>query len=151
MFLVLKSFGIQVEPDSTNCKQEDQQELQEYDTSNINVQVKSKGSDPTDINDWVTQEFTPVPLKYTFSPIANLFQKQFIDDKGYQNSVGDPINSTAIRQWFVPLYYNYCQTMDMNCDVPHGCGYDDKCPLDSLCSGSDLESHECTGINFLCH
>ena len=103
-----KVFGIQVEPNSNNCDTNDQQELQEYTTTDVNVQIKSKGSDPTNISDWATQDFTPVPLKYTFSPIANIFQEQFIEKINYKNGDGEPINSTAIRQWFVPLYYNYC-------------------------------------------
>ena len=142
-----KIFGIPVEPDSTSCKTEDQTELNTYTTADFNHQVISKGSDPTNIEEWATQEFTPIPLKYRFSPIANLFQKVFIDDKGYTNSAGEVINSTAIRMWFVPLYYDYCVTMGLDCSVPKGCGIDDQCPFDTLCNGTADEPHECTGEN----
>jgi len=139
-----KAFGIPVEPDTTSCKTEDQSELNTYASADFNHQIVSKGSDPTNIKDWATQEFTPIPLKYRFSPIANLFQKVFIDDKGYSNSAGEVVNSTAIRMWFVPLYYDYCVTMELDCTEPKGCGYDDQCPFDTLCTGTADEPHECS-------
>jgi MAC/Perforin domain. len=140
-----KVFGIQVNPGTSQCTAEDQSVLNSFSSSDVTVRTVTRGSDPTTIDEWATQEFTPVPLKYMFSPVPNIFLPQFIDNKGLTNLAGEVINSTQIRQWFVPLYYNYCETMDINCVEPHGCGFDDKCPLDAICIGEPTVPHECEG------
>ena len=140
-----KVFGIPLDPSTSQCTEEDQSTINSFSNSDVTVKTVTRGSDPTTIDDWATQEFTPVPLKYLFSPIPNIFLPQFIDNKGLTNLAGEVINTTLIRQWLVPLYYNYCETMGIDCTEPHGCGFDDKCPLDAICTGEPTDVHECEG------
>ena len=34
---------------------------------------------------------------------------------------------------FFHLYYDYCTVMNVDCSQGTGCGYNDKCPYDSIC------------------
>ena len=101
------------------------------------------GSKLTDINSWATQEFTPTPLKYKFSPIVNLFQADYVEKKNITNELGKPVDSFEIRKWFIPLYNDYCSVVDLDCSMPTGCGFDDKCPMETICEGGSTATHEC--------
>ena len=46
--------------------------------------------------------FNPIPIKAEFTPIVNLFSTANLDEK-------HNISSTAILQWFLPLYLKYCK------------------------------------------
>ena len=47
-------------------------------------------------------DFNPIPIKAEFTPIVNLFSTANLDEK-------HNISSTAILQWFLPLYLKYCK------------------------------------------
>ena len=101
----------------------------------------TKGSRLTEIKNWVTQSFTPVPLQFQLSPIVNLFTKA-----NFQcNMIGttDP-QLPNFRKWFLPMYWDYCGIVGVPCKPPTGCGYDDICPIDTICTGNG-KTHECTG------
>uniref|UniRef100_A0A7M5XMU4 Uncharacterized protein n=1 Tax=Clytia hemisphaerica TaxID=252671 RepID=A0A7M5XMU4_9CNID len=58
-----------------------------------------------------------------------------------KNINNEAVNSTAIRMWFIPLYDDYCHTVGFECKNPSGCGYDDTCPISSVCESGSV--HEC--------
>ena len=132
-----KVFGIQIEKDKKQCSSSDQDKLKELGRNNVEEVIITKGSRPTDIKNWVKQEFTPNPLQFQLSPIVNLFT-----DKHLAGIVPD---SFTIRKWFLPLYYDYCRTfgIESECLQKKGCGYDDLCPLNTICVGSGTV-HQCS-------
>eukprot|EP00111_Clytia_hemisphaerica_P012108 TCONS_00035571-protein len=138
----VKLFGIQIGPDTSKCTDTAEETLNSYSDSDVKKITITKGSRPTDIADWATQEFTPTPLKYQFSPIVNIFQKNFIEERNITNSDGDDVDSLKLRQWFMPLYDKYCEVLGFKCSMPKGCGFDDNCPVDTVCEGEG-ETHEC--------
>lgn len=138
-------FGIQVEKDKNKCTASNQQALKSLGNENIEQVVITKGSRPTDIKTWATQNFTPFPLKFQLSPIINIFEDRHIkgvnlDDNGQKN-----VSSLDIRKWFVPMYYNYCNLLGTICKKKTGCGFDDTCPIDTVCE-KDRSTHTCSGI-----
>ena len=62
--------------------------------------------DKKKLQDWNKMEdgkdFNPIPIKAEFTPIVNLFSTANLDEK-------HNISSTAILQWFLPLYLKYCK------------------------------------------
>ena len=140
-----KIFGIQVEASRSGCDASSEKTLSDISSESIEVEILTKGSRPTDIKEWATQVFTPIPLSFQLSPIINLFQEKYIDSKGVQNDNKEIIVSSKIRKWFVPLYFDYCKSMDVDCTEPTGCGIDDLCPTDTICEPGDGE-HSCTGM-----
>ena len=139
-----KLFGIQLEQDKSGCTSTQESRLNQLGSSNVEVEVITKGSRPTDIKDWATQNFTPVPLKFQLSSIINLMKEQYIDDQNLEDN-GEKVNSFEIRKWFLPLYYDYCTVMNVDCSQRTGCGYNDKCPFDTICQkGGSV--HQCSGI-----
>ena len=138
-------FGIQVEKDKNKCTASNQQALKSLGNENIEQVVITKGSRPTDIKTWATQNFTPFPLKFQLSPIINIFEDRHmkgvnLDDNGQKN-----VSSLDIRKWFVPMYYNYCNLLGTICKKKTGCGFDDTCPIDTVCE-KDRSTHTCSGI-----
>ena len=71
-----KIFGIQIEKDSSKCSSSDKNQLDAMSRGNVEEIIVTKGSRPTDIKNWATQVFTPVPLQFQLSPIVNLFTDQ---------------------------------------------------------------------------
>jgi len=130
-------FGIQIEKDQKRCSSTDQQKLRNLGRSNVDEVIITKGSRPTDIKNWVKQNFTPNPLQFQLSPIVNLFTDTHL--------AGIIPNSFALRKWFLPLYYDYCKTfgIESECLQKKGCGYDDKCPIDTICV-STSSTHQCS-------
>lgn len=61
-------------------------------------------------------------------------------------SNGDRVTGDAIRKWFVPLYFDYCRSMQLtDCGKEKdGCGVNDKCPVDTICNGQG-STHKCSG------
>ena len=143
-----KMFGIQVDASRSGCNARAQKTLSNIASESIEVKILTKGGRPIDIKEWATQTFTPIPLSFELSPIINLFQEKYIDSKGVQNDNNEIIVSSKIREWFVPLYFDYCNSMDVNYTEPTGCGIDDLCPIDTICKPED-EEHSCTGM-YLC-
>lgn len=137
-----KIFGIQIEPDSTNCKQTDMNKINQMRRENIKATIITKGSRPTgQVEDWATQEFHPIPLAFKLSPIVNLMTEKYINNVNLNHNTR-PISASAIRKWFVPLYFDYCNSMLIDCGDQSGCGIDDKCPVDSICKKGG-NKHEC--------
>ena len=59
--------------------------------------------DKKKLADWKdSKDFNPIPIKAEFTPIVNLFSTTNLDEK-------HNISSTAILQWFLPLYLKYCK------------------------------------------
>ena len=59
--------------------------------------------DKKKLADWKdSKDFNPIPIKAEFTPIVNLFSTANLDEK-------HNISSTAILQWFLPLYLKYCK------------------------------------------
>ena len=70
--------------------------------------------------------------------------KRHIEDSNLITSTGETIVSAEIRGWFVSFFFDFSNTMGINCDEGSGCGVDDLCPGDSRCvEGGDV--HECPG------
>ena len=150
----VRVFGTQYEKDNSQCTSNVEEQLSDLGKNEFTSEIVTKGSRPTDIKAWAIQEFNPVPLRFTFSPIVNLFKKTNIEKKNLKNDLGEKINSSVISAWFFPLYDDFCATMGIDCKKPTGCGIDDKCPLDTICDGQYNGTHECTGslffISILC-
>ena len=139
-----KVFGIQIESDKSGCTSSQESKLNQLGNSNVEVEVITKGSRPTDIKGWATQNFTPVPLKFKLSSIINLMKKRYIEDQNLEDN-GEKVNSFEIRKWFLPLYYDYCTVMNVDCGQRTGCGYNDNCPFDAICQkGGSI--HQCSGM-----
>ena len=132
-----KIFGIQIEKDSSKCTSSAKQKLDAMSRENFEEIVVTKGSRPTDIKNWATQLFTPIPLQFQLSPIVNLFTDQNLK----RNNI---VNSAVIRRWFLPMYWNYCKIVGVPCNPPTGCGYDDSCPIDTICTGEG-QKYQCYG------
>ena len=130
-----KVFGVQVEQNSSSCSEKDLESIGQYSTENIKVDILTKGSRPvSNINDWAKQSFTPVPISFELSPIINLFKKSLIDDKGLLFD-GKQIVASKIRDWFVPLYFDYCKTIGIDCsEQKSGCGINDQSSMDKICA-----------------
>ena len=139
-----KVFGIQVEQSSSSCSEKDLESIGQYSTENIKVDILTKGSRPvSNINDWAKQSFTPVPISFELSPIINLFKKSLIDDKGLLFN-GKQIVASKIRDWFVPLYFDYCNTMGIVCsEQKSGCGINDQCSIDKICVDKPNKQQQC--------
>ena len=61
--------------------------------------------DKKKLADWkksTENPINPIPIKAEFTPIVNLFSTANLDEK-------HNISSTAILQWFLPLYLKYCK------------------------------------------
>lgn len=140
-------YGMQLEEDATKCSNTSKSSLYRYRSSDFETKTIIKGALPTDIEHWTTQMFTaPVPLKYNFAPIVNLFRIKIVDARNIKSDDGSPVKAADINKWFVPLYHDYCNTMGINCTIPKGCGYDDECPLDAICDPTSTV-HHCTSRN----
>ena len=137
-------FGIQVEQSKSGCTSSQESKLKQLGSSTVEVEVITKGSRPTDIEHWAKQKFTPVPLKFKLSSIINLMKKQYIEDQNLEDK-GEKVNSFEIRKWFVPLYYDYCTVMNVDCSQRTGCGFNDNCPFDTICKKGGSK-HECSGM-----
>ena len=144
----VRVFGTQYEKDNSQCTSNVEEQLSDLGKNEFTTEIITKGSRPTDIKAWAIQEFNPIPLRFTFSPIVNLFKKTNIENKNLKNELGEKINSSAISDWFFPLYDNFCATMGIDCKKPTGCGIDDNCPLDTICDSQYNGTHECTGSFF---
>lgn len=144
----VRVFGTQYEKDTSQCTSNVEEQLSDLGKNEFTNEIVTKGSRPTDIKDWAIQEFNPIPLRFSFSPIVNLFKNTNIENKNLQNELGEKINSSVIRAWFLPLYDDFCATVGINCKKPTGCGIDDKCPLDTICDSQYNGTHECTGSLF---
>lgn len=142
-----KVFGIQVEKDSNKCSSSDLKNLKSMGRENVEEEVITKGSRPTDIEKWATQDFTPVILQFQLSPIVNLLKDSYIKKANLIVDGKKVTRSLDIRKWFVPLYYKYCEVKGIDCKTKSGCGIDDWCPMDTICKkGGSI--HNCTGKSF---
>eukprot|EP00111_Clytia_hemisphaerica_P000230 TCONS_00000580-protein len=111
--------------------------------SDVEDVVITRGSRPTDIKDWSTQDFKPVPIQFTLSPIVNLFTNSILKRNNITVGGHQISDSLKIRSWFLPLYWDYCKVMGVECKTKEGCGIDDKCPVDAICNPS-ANKHQCT-------
>ena len=139
-----KIFGIQIEKDNSKCSNSDKLRLDTMSRDNVEEIIITKGSRPTDIKNWVTQSFTPVPLQFQLSPIVNLFTKTNLQRNKISATDNEILN---FKKWFLPMYWDYCKMVGVPCQPPTGCGYDDVCPIDTICTGSG-RTQKCTGIRF---
>ena len=138
-------FGIQVEKDKSSCTTSDKQKLKQLGHKNVEELIITKGSRPTDIKKWAVQDYVPIPLAFELSPIVNLFTDKLIRDANIRINGKRITDSFTIRKWFVPLYFDFCKTVgiEAHCLPKKGCGFDDLCPVDSICKpGGSI--HRCT-------
>ena len=138
-------FGIQIEKDKDSCSASDKKKLKLLGRKNVEELIITKGSKPTDIKHWVTQKYIPIPLSFQLSPIINLFTDKLIRDANIRINGKHITDSLTIRKWFVPLYFDFCKTVgiEAHCLPKTGCGYDDLCPVDSICRPGG-KVHSCT-------
>ena len=69
----------------------------------VHFGTKPDIADKKKLADWKKiTDFNPIPIKAEFTPIVNLFSTANLDEK-------HNISSTAILQWFLPLYLKYCK------------------------------------------
>ena len=94
-----KIFGIQIEKDNSKCSNSDKRRLDTMSRDNVEEIIITKGSRPTDIKNWVTQSFTPVPLQFQLSPIVNLFTKTNLQRNKISATDNEILN---FRKWFLP-------------------------------------------------
>ena len=129
-----KVFGVQIEKSSSSCSENDEESIKQYGTEKVHVGIFAKGSQPENsVKEWLTRNFTSVPISFQLSPIINLFKKTLIDDKSLLFN-GQRIIASEIRKWFVPLYFDYCNSMNIDCyEQKSGCGIDDSCSADKIC------------------
>ena len=138
-------FGIQDEKDKSSCTTSDKQKLKQLGDTNVKELIITKGSRSTDIKKWSIQDDIPIPLAFELSPIVNLFTDQLIRDSNIRINWKRITDSFTIRNWFVPLYFDFCKTVgiEAHCLPKKGCGFDDLCPIDSICKpGGSI--HRCT-------
>lgn len=138
-----KIFGLQVEEDSKKCTESDKKNLGGMSRSDVEDVVITRGSRPTNIKDWSTQDFKPVPIQFTLSPIVNLFTNSILKRNNIKVGGHQISDSLKIRSWFLPLYWDYCKVIGVECKTKEGCGIDDKCPVDAICNPS-TNKHQCT-------
>ena len=109
--------------------------------------VRSVGSRSEDLENWVTSEFVPSPIKYKIKPMTEIFKPVFeawmpegnlgtiSAIAGDENSA--KLNSTKINNFFLSKLEQYCDLILGNKDCPDfdnkGCGINDICPNDKLC------------------
>ena len=93
-----------------------------------------------DFNEWVDQEFDPIPIKFELTPIVNLITEDNLDDR-------HNISSSKILKWFLPLYLKYCKVFDFDCSPETGCGFNDYCKFDENCirDRSAKNGYRCQG------
>ena len=72
----VRYFGIQLEKDTSQCTSNVEEQLSHLGRTEFSTEIITKGSRPTDIKDWAIQKFNPIPLRFIFSPIVNLFRKK---------------------------------------------------------------------------
>jgi len=145
-------FGIQVEESRKGCNKEKKTKIQNRFRNQIHTQITTRGSTniATSISEWnQDKQFKPIPLKFKLAPIVNLMVRAYIDDRNlmYNNQ---RIISKEIRKWFVPLYFDYCKTMGIDCDTEikeHGCGIDDSCTVNEECSTDAYKSLKCLPLD----
>jgi len=105
----------------------DENHLQEGGNSRSKLVNFGTKPDKKKLADWKdSKEFNPIPIKAELTPIVNLFSTANLDEK-------HNISSTAILQWFLPLYLKYCKVLKYDCFTNRGCGYDDDCGIEETC------------------
>jgi len=99
-------FGI-FKKSTESCTAQDETKIKYYGGSNYDATIITRGSRPTaEGSSWFDQEFIPEPIKYEISPIVNLFTDMSISSQKIFSS--SPVNASALRHVYAPLYYNYC-------------------------------------------
>ena len=73
-----------------------------------------------------------------FDPCTTTTVKSFV-------SAGLNINAATLRQWFLPMYKNYCQIEGYNCGEKKGCGIDDDCDFEETCIDKGKGGYQCLG------
>ena len=113
--------------------------------------IRSVGSRSEDLENWVTSEFIPSPIKYKIKPMTEIFKPIFeawmpegnlgtiSAIAGDENSA--KLNSTKINNFFLSKLEQYCDLILGNKDCPDfnnkGCGINDICPNGKVCVNDD--------------
>ena len=125
-----------------------------------------------DLENWINNEFTPVPIKYRIAPLNHILKPfwEAFTPGGNLNDIpmnanqpsGEKLNSTKINNFFLEKVKQYCKIILGEDDCPSydatGCGISGHCDDDNehcqnvptttsklgfLCIGSYLNIFEC--------
>ena len=123
-------FGLKYSKNSEKCSSSDEANFEQTGRYVSDTLIHSYGSMPkTAADDWVSQDFDPLPIKLKLKPIYQLFKKKHLQAQGVD------VDSDALQGWVFPFYKKYCTTMGFPCGKNHklGCGYTDTCELHERC------------------
>jgi len=117
--------GLGINSNSDGCDNSTKKMLNGMEGGTTTTNQITKGSKPTSFDKWSDQKFTPVPLHFQLAPIANLFS-----DRNLERQTGMQIDGLSLRQWFVPMFWKYCETMGIDCSDACDIAYCDECSED---------------------
>jgi len=112
-----------------NCNGEARASTNENSDSNMQRYQITKGSRPSrDTGSWAGQVFVPAPLQFQLAPIINLLTDSNLDENS-----GLSLDRPRLRQWLVPMYFNYCEVMGVSCQGGCNVHYCVECNEDGSC------------------
>jgi len=112
-----------------NCNGEARASIDENSNSNMQRLKITKGSRPNeDTGSWAEGDFVPVPLQFNLAPIINLLTDSNLDENS-----GLSLDRPRLRQWLVPMYFNYCEVMGVSCQGGCNVHYCVECNEDGSC------------------
>ena len=106
---------------SSGCKSgKDDSRFESSESSEIK-KIISRGSRPTDLDNWITSDFIPVPIDRVLQDIEDLFRNEWLsksDDYGFHES----LDGDALRETFYKYKNDYCGLflgpfLNHNCSV----------------------------------
>jgi len=119
-------FGIVggISESESKCSAQAETTLSGYKNTESEYETFTKGSKyAKNIDDWSESTFTPQPTHFRLAPIVNLLSdKKLKHQEGF--SLGD---APRLRQWFVPMYFQYCEAMGIVCADDCDIAYCDEC------------------------
>ena len=134
---------------SNNCFLDQMAECTEENSAsssdNINIEstinIISKGSRPSSLDEWALANYNPIPLKLTLTPLIELLRDENVSNDtayGFDKS----LNAAGIKQLIAENHiYGYCTKVlgftEEQCadllEASKGCGLNDNCAIDEFC------------------
>ena len=112
---------VQAETQAENCRTEGSDVNKQQSQSEENERTITRGSRPVSLEQWVTSDFTPVPINRKLNPISQLFRNEWLTkDKFYE--ISRSLDGTGIRKLYNERIGRYCELilspmkiLDKNC------------------------------------
>jgi len=97
----------------------------------------TRGSKPAaNTANWAQMAFTPVPIHFTLAPIVNV-----LSDRNLGSQIGLKVDGSRLRNWVIPMYWNYCKTMGISCEAGCDIAYCAECNTGGLTCKRCQASH----------